>query len=264
MATKLIKDHLFKNGFNFGRVTPSEDVARLLKSLSPRKTDVPLIRIGDPGDGGYLVPDDLQEIRCCFSPGVYQVATFEQHLLDRGIPCYLADRTVDAAPIKHDMIDFEKKHLGVVNDDDQMTLSSWVGRHAGGDDPRDLMLQMDIERAEYTVLLDTPASVLERFRIIVIEFHDLDKLFDRTVFRFYDSVFSKLLSWFHVVHLHPNNVSPPVGRDGLEVPRVMEATFYRKDRAAVSGHADQFPHPLDADNVPGRPSLVLPACWIGG
>jgi hypothetical protein len=262
MINQWIQTQLFKRGFLFERVTPTVEVSRLVERLSPVETNLKLIRVGDAGDGGYLIPEDLEGIRYCFSPGVYEVATFEKTLIDRGITCYLADRSVETPPIESERIHFQKKHLGVVNDDQFMTLSSWVERSVGVGE-EDLMLQMDIERAEYTVLLDTPASILSRFRIVVAEFHDMHRVFDRSTFRFIDAVFEKLLSIFHVVHIHPNNFRPVVARDGLDVPPLMEMTFLRKDRADPIGPARKFPHPLDADNVPGKPSVVLPNCWMG-
>ena len=90
--------------------------------LHPVITDKELVRIGGDFDGGYLVPDDLDGIVACFSPGVDVTATFEEALLERGIPCFLADASVDAPPIEHPLIDFERKFLGVVNDEVTTTL----------------------------------------------------------------------------------------------------------------------------------------------
>jgi len=86
------------------------------------------------------------------SPGVDNRATFETSLIERGIPCYLVDGSVDAAPIKGDMVHFSKKFLGVVNNETTITLDDWVYDNKLGHD--DLILQMDIEGAEWPVLLN--------------------------------------------------------------------------------------------------------------
>ena len=53
--------------------------------------NVPLVRIGGEGDGGYLLPDDLKGIRKCFSPGVSTTAEFEKHVARTyGIKSFLA------------------------------------------------------------------------------------------------------------------------------------------------------------------------------
>jgi hypothetical protein len=42
-----------------------------------------LIRIGSPGDGGYLMPNILNEVSYCFSPGVDNIADFEKELSEK-------------------------------------------------------------------------------------------------------------------------------------------------------------------------------------
>lgn len=121
---------------------------------------------------------------------------------------------------------------------------------------------MDIEGAEYRVLLDASDEVLQSFRIMVVEFHYLTHVFSKFSLPLIQATFRKLQRHHEVVHIHPNNVSPPVERDGLCVPDVMEFTFWRKDRIdQIDGVDLPFPHPLDTDNHPELPPLVLPACW---
>ena len=88
-----------------------------------------------------------------------------------------------------------------------------------------------------------------------------ERLFDPFAFRIMNACFEKLLTRFYVVHLHPNNCGGCVRQDGIEVPHVMEMTFYNRARAAPGDYCTQFPHPLDADNCPGLPTLPLPNCW---
>ncbi|MEM9826361.1 MAG: hypothetical protein AAF958_07215 [Planctomycetota bacterium] len=261
--SQLVKQFFFRAGFNFQRVTPTAAVRSLIAKMAPVNTEVPLIRLGGDGDGGYLVPDDLNDIAACYSPGVYEVAQFEKDLVDRGIECYLADRTVDAPPIKSDKIHFLKKHIGVVDDASLITMETWLESTSDpGREAKDLLLQMDIERAEYCVLLSMPRKLLQRFRVLVVEFHDLHLMFDRRIYPIYEAVFRKLLKDFHLIHMHPNNFTPNVTRDGVAVPPLMEITFHRKDRAETTEFSRTFPHPLDRDNVPSKPSLPLPDCWL--
>src|SRR5262245_53497979 len=64
-------------GISVSRCVDVQLVRRLIKRLHPVTTDKKLIRIGEEGDGGYLVPDDLDDVVACFSPGVGAVASFE-------------------------------------------------------------------------------------------------------------------------------------------------------------------------------------------
>ncbi len=237
----------------------------LIKKLSPQKTNYPLIRVGGAGDGGYLLPDDLGGITACFSPGVGETSSFEHDMVGRGVPCFLADASVEKEPAPHPLIHFEKKFLGLDNDNKYTTLENWVARHAKTTDNQ-LLLQMDIEGGEYDVLLQTPSDILKRFRIMVMEFHGLSFLFTFLGVKLFIGLMEKLLKDFIVVHAHPNNCQPPLTIEDLSVVPVMEFTFLRRDRVAGQTLSPvlAFPHPLDKDNVPDKPSVILPPCWYGG
>lgn len=246
-------------GYRLSRATKDEALARFLADMAPKPIATPLIRIGGDGDGGYLVPDCLDGIVACFSPGVAQTCGFELDLAGRGMKSYMADLSVDGPPVPHPLFGFEKKFLGTVDDDRFTRLQSWMTRHepAGGD----LLLQMDIEGAEYAVVLDTPAEALRRFRIVVLELHAFDQIFVASAFEFYMQAMGKLLADFEVVHAHPNNCSRLRSNGVYEVPRVLEVTFLRRDYVVVDpGRTLSFPHPLDKPNIAGRADLVLPPC----
>jgi hypothetical protein len=236
----------------------------LLRRLKPMETEHRLIRLGGAGDGGYLVPDDLVGVERCFSPGVGPVSKFEEALLARGIPCHLADGTVDAAHVVHPLMTFEKLNLGARSSPGIVSLEDWVNRHAAPDE-HNLLLQMDIEGAEYEVLPSASRELLRRFRIIVMEFHWLDQLTylkGGVLERRIPGCISKLLDDFVVVHIHPNNCGKIARVANYTVPRVMEITFLRRDRITSSRPARVFPHPLDERNDKNRPDIVLPECWF--
>lgn len=248
-----------KLGVSVGMPSDQAALASLLARLHPVAGGKPMIRMGDPADGGYVLPDDLEGIRACYSPGVDNRATFERDIAGRGIPCYLADASVPAAPVEHELFEFIPKFLGVVNDETTITLHRWVEERTPGTD--DLLLQMDIEGHEVPVLLNVTDEVLKRFRIIVIEIHNLDRLLDREGFTVLSAMFSRLLEHFVVVHNHPNNYGGMVSRGDIDVPRVIEATLLRRDRVTDWTKVTTFPHPLDVINAADRPDVVLPAAW---
>ncbi len=230
-----------------------------MRMVRPQATEHPLIRIGGESDGGYLVPDDLGGISALFSPGVAETADFEVDFARRNVPCYLADYSVEAPPVSSPLFHFEKKFLGPRTEGITMTLDDWVARHAPAGD--DLMLQMDIEGAEYGVLLSTDQATLRRFRIIVIELHALHEIWQPKGLELISLMFAKLLTHFDVVHAHPNNCLPPEGYGDLLVPPVMELTLLRKDRSKKREPVSQFPHALDRVNVPKLKDYPLPSCW---
>ncbi len=123
-----------------------------------------------------------------------------------------------------------------------------------------MILQMDIEGAEFETLLSASSRLLAQFRIMIIEFHYLQELLNKPYFTLSSRVFQKLLQTHSVVHIHPNNCCGSVKSRGLEIPRVAEFTFYRNDRLKEKTFRRTFPHPLDRDNTAKR-SLVLHPCW---
>ncbi len=240
--------------------TRPEALDSMLSMLRPLAIPEGLVRIGGRADGGYLLPDNLDGIAACFSPGVGGQAAFELDMAQRGVRSFMADGSVDAPPADHALFSFERKFLGTVNDARHIRLEDWVQRSVP-DDSGDLLLQMDIEGGEYAVLADAPASVLARFRIMVIEFHRLYRCFREKRHKLIGGVFEKLASEFSVVHIHPNNNGAEVSKGRFNFLAAMEFTFYRKDCVRPGGAPLRFPHALDARNVDALPERILPRCW---
>lgn len=243
---------------------PSSDLNEtraFIRQLAPVDIGIELTRIGSRDDGGYLVPDDMDGIGGCISPGVSTEIGFDLEMAAQGIPVFMADASVEGPPERHDLFHFFPKFLDVVDDERSMRLESLVGE-ASLRTQDDLILQMDIEGAEYRVLLDASDAVLRRFRIILLECHHLTRLFGRQNAQLITATFHKLLRHFHIIHIHPNNVCPATRRSDVEIPPVMEFTLIRKDRARTEPRRGlSFPHPLDRDNVSTQSTLVLPEIW---
>lgn len=254
------KSFLLKKKWRLARATDYELLAQFFSLIKPVSTNLGLIRVGGESDGGYLIPNDLEGIEVCFSPGVSETANFEFELAAKGIHCYLADYSVEAPPIKSDLFHFEKKYLGPSESLIYTTLESWINRNAPIQS--DLILQMDIEGAEYGVIFDTNQETLRKFRIMVVEFHRLDDLCDKFGFEMINLVFMKLLKDFDIVHIHPNNCLKPVVYGKFEIPPVLEITFLRKDRILSKQPTLTFPHQLDRTNVPNYADYPLPKCWF--
>ena len=236
----------------------------LIQRLHPVKTQIALTRIGAAHDGGYLMPDDFGAIAACFSPGVGPTSSFEMDLQARyGIPSHLCDYSVDAPPNNFQPASFEKKYLGVLEDETFTTLNRWMERKREFQSGNDLILQMDIEGGEYPALLAVDEDKLRRFRMIVIEFHHVEHWADPVFFDVVAAVFSKLLKHFHPVHLHPNNSARVLDLRSITVPDVFELTLLRRDRGTVQGYCEDFPHPLDSRCDPRLPEVPLPAAWRG-
>jgi len=226
----------------------------ILRHLFPVITDKALIRMGPAGDGGYLIPDDLDHLRACFSPGVNTISDFELECAEREMEVFMVDGSVEAPPIKNPLFNFRKIYIGEKSTDQCISMDDWI-QESIGDDEGDLILQMDIEGHEYKSLNGMSEKNLQRFRIIVIEFHGLNYLLNYKI-----HTFKRLLKNHTCVHIHPNNCEPArkVGR--LMIPNLMEFTFLRNDRVKSWAFRTNFPHELDVDNTDNE-TLVLPQNW---
>jgi FkbM family methyltransferase len=244
--------------------TSKEQALSLISLMKPRALAKPLTRFGPVGDGGYLAPEDFDGIVACFSPGVSDEAGFELELAQRGITCFLIDASVKEAPIRHENITFEPLFLGSKSDaKTYISLEDWVTKKAPAEG--DLILQIDIEGAEYEVLLAAQQELLSRFRLIIIELHELEYLMTNKHSALAFEVFLKhLLVHFHVVHIHPNNNRRPIRHEGLEIPPVIEMTLVRKDRFkdTESPGSVFLPNSLDSDNSPKRKSVLFSKEWF--
>ncbi len=236
----------------------NERVQAALSFLQPKSCGIELIRIGPDNDGGYLLPNDLEDIAALFSPGVSDTLGFDVEIARRGIPCFLADASVSPPTDLLENMEFIQKFIGASDDNSFITMEAWMSGRAP--ENHDLMLQMDIEGAEYDVLSELTEEQIQRFRIIVIEFHHLHEIFDAEHAKAMTRVFEKLSRTHVPCHVHANNVVAYFEWEGLTVPPVIEVSYIRKDRVKKLGEA-QIPHPLDQCNNPKLPDVPTPAFW---
>lgn len=259
---ELNKYELFKNGIYAEYLTNPNEIRALIRKLWPVSTKFELVRYGDQNDGGYLLPNDLDDIAACYSPGVDYNASFELDILNRkGIGSHLIDYSVEGPPSGFSCLSFTKKFIGTYNSNIYITFDDWVKGTPEFNSYQDLLLQMDIEGAEYSAILNTSNHVLDRFRIISIEIHNIEGWGQNNFFNIVKDFFERLLTKYWVVHNHPNNCCGVVNLAGVNLPRVFELTLLRKDRSEAVKYQNSFPHFLDNANISSIPDLVLPSEW---
>ncbi|WP_286910430.1 FkbM family methyltransferase [Roseovarius sp.] len=244
-------------------LTAPQDLHGFFANLRDHYVPMNLIRIGGDGDGGYLLPDLREDISHCFSPGISDIATFEEEIAtSHGINSFMADASVTAPPTDNPHFHFQKKFLGSRDSGVLMTLKTWMETSVDPDDDS-LLLQMDIEGAEYDVLTLESAETLRRFNCMVIEFHGVQEIFHANFFRVFSAIFDKIFQNFSICHLHPNNYYGTIINHGIATPQIMEITFVRNDMIAAhkTDGPIQLPHPLDRPNVAEKPDIIMPDIW---
>lgn len=263
-----------RDGGNYSQYV--HDISAAFEIMKPKASPRPLIRIGPDSDGGYLVPDDLDGVTTCFSPGVSNRKDFEDHLTRAfGIKCHMCDYSSNVknleSPLIEGMQTFRKVWLDIDGSDNSISLDEWIGQ-LSPPPHEDLLLQMDIEGAEYRNILSCSPDVLARFRIMVFEIHDLQFMLNYDVLgQLILPFLQKIDKSFVCVHVHPNNYGGEftIPELGANMPTVLELTFLRKDRIGTATGSGLFspliPHPRDIiRNGRERPPMFLNDVWVGG
>ncbi len=253
-----LKDFLERRGVRIQRDNHDDALVKLFDFLKPKLTSLPLTRIGGNGDGGYLVPLDLNEIEVCISPGSNKEWSFEKELFDKhGIKSAIIDKIENKPSDLYSEFTFTDSWLGSFNGNRIKTIESCI-EDLKIDPSRDLMLQMDIEGAEYEVLFSMSETLLKRFRILVIEFHYSERFRNKELFEeYFAKIFDRLNVYFVVLHFHPNNCCGVWEYREHSLPSVFELTLIRRDRLDGVLGISEIPHFLDSDCVSGMPTITF-------
>jgi hypothetical protein len=230
-------------------------INNFLKKITIIDSGYELIRIGENCDGGYLIPNILNEIDFCFSAGVGQTTSFEDHLSKFGCRSFLVDGTVNYVG-GHNFI---KKNLNILNNKNNITLDNWVNSKIKDKFNDRLLLQMDIEGSEIEILCNTNSKLLNRFKIMIIEFHNFHDIINSAGLKFYKKVFSKILKSHYIVHIHPNNTSRILNINNNNIPNIFEITFINKKISKYSKKiSSNLPHNLDQKSNEYLPEVKCP------
>ena len=185
---------------------PTDSVRTLIKLINPVYTGYNLLRLGNEGDGGYLLPDCLSGIECCLSPGTGCDPATELVLAKQyNIKCLLCDPGTPDPQINdyHQNISYNQISLGSKSTDKEITLADWLAAYKL-QDACPLALLMDIEGGEYSVLNGITDIELSRFRTMSIEFHAFAHfLSESSNLSYLISLFTRLSRFFDIVHLAP-------------------------------------------------------------
>ena len=259
----IIKKILFKIGINIEKITNLKDIEIFISRFRDNYKSVELVRIGGDSDGGYLVPNILNDIKYCFSAGVGPISAFEKDLsINYKIQSFMADASVTSPPENDNNFIFIKKFLGSRTNGEFITLKDWIKKSVKNT-TANTILQMDIEGCEFDVLTYESAEILAKFSLMVIEFHGLQNMTNKNFLKMMTAIFEKIYSNFSICHVHPNNLSGLYILDGLQIPSNIEVTFIRNDliKELILDSKVSLPHFLDKKNSKEAPEIKMPEAW---
>lgn len=226
----------------------ASDIVKALSLLTPYETGKQKVRIGPPGDGGYILLDLLNAGQAVLSYGIGFQYDFDREMASRGHDVYMFDHTIPPLDLTPGHMSFFSEGLAGHSEPDSRlyTVADHLDRHGIAGDR--LILKMDAEGAEYEAFDTMAESVLARFEQMSIEFHFLEML-DKPTFReVFIRVFEKINAHFTLFHVHANNGGGPdtfafVG--GLPIPNLLELSYVRTSLIERRANATAYPTELD-------------------
>lgn len=210
-------------------VFPSVSRERIdsLRQSFPLKVsnDISLERFGSPGDGGYLLSDDISESDICISLGIGDNYSFDLDMAKRCERVLMFDHTIPPPQHLSPNMAFEKVGISSVESEDFTTIERIISRLPAGSD---LILKVDVEGAEWEVLQSLTLETLGRFRQIAAEFHNLHAIHNTEHFEKIIASLSKLSQTHILTNLHINNWASYQLVAGVPFPDVVEVTYMRR------------------------------------
>lgn len=243
------KKIFIKFGLNIEKTTKKTFIFEVFQMLCPLKSNLYFERVGSKGDGGYLVPKEIGKIDAIFSPGVALNSDFELYFANKGIDCFMVDASVTKPALSHPNFHFEAiwlSHCDIPGE--AVTLKTWLNKTRFSKS-KNLILQMDIEGGEYDCITSSDNETLDAFKVIIVELHHLNYIFNQSKAKVIKITIQKILENHSVVHAHVNNNAKSFKINGVKFPEVLEVTFVRKDLIDKTYGYQLEKHELDQPNV---------------
>lgn len=246
------------------------NIKNFLKELTIYDCDLTRIRLGGPGDGGYVVLQELcKTTKQLITVGVGDDIGFELDFLDKFKPdkILLFDPTIDGIKEKDGRFEFYKQRF------DSIDIEI----------PPKSLFKVDIEWNEWE-LLNHLRNGTDMFSQIIIEFHLIhmtpppnltpyfnsvyqsacDEINQGLFFNYYNTL-RRLNEHFYIYHIHANNSLPVIeveegkggDRYGHVFPPLLEVSFVHKELAGnIKPKIGTFPEGcLDCSNKSDRPDI---------
>lgn len=172
------------------------DFIRPMEVLGHKK-----IRIGRKADGGYILLDDLKNIKIAYSLGINDEISFDKKLSEKNIDVFMYDHTITNITINNSKFHWKKIGIsGLITKSNNLKTLPELIKENGHLNEKNMILKIDISSFEWEVFQYLLINTLKQFKYIVGEFHfSPSKKFN------YYFILKRLLSTHQIFHLHCNN-----------------------------------------------------------
>ena len=235
-------------------------MVEIMRMISPKSvSDKTKVRIGSSNDGGYVMLDEiLKSGKIAYSIGIGNTIKFEEAVEALGYKIWMYDHTVNGKKFKNENRTIFKIGIAPADAGKYKTLSTMI-KDNGHENEENMVLQMDVEGAEWEVLSRIDPDVLSKFSIMNLEIHWMNTMFARPdTTEMIDKSFQALTKNHTVFHVHANNWCGYYEmKDKPPLAEVLEISLVKNDLVNLVSCNEEFPGPLDSPNKKGEPDINL-------
>ena len=247
----------------------NNDDSCIYKYFCPKKVVGKNLKLyGLKKDGGYVLTDDLKNIKIAYSFGIDGEYSFDMHIADNDIDVYMYDPFIKGLDFsKYNLnngqdfknnIDYYQQKLhffkigitGSKKHHNMKTLQEILNDN-GHLNEKDMILKMDVEYAEWDALNELSEDILKKFKYIIIEYH-LWKKADGLKF----NVLKKLLKLHQVIFIRFNNGGELIKFGHNKICSAVEVTYMLKEGNKFVLDSSIYPlKEINFTNFKNRPSV---------
>jgi hypothetical protein len=230
-----IRNSELKSKFEIARGKSKLETDNFINEIVKMTVGVPLKMIGNLKlDGSYpvVINKQLRNTRV-ISIGVGNNIVFDEGMASIGACVWMYDHTTKPKIKNKYKSRLFYSPIGVRGGSpikNCLPLNKILDSSNNGSTYNQTILKMDCEGVEWDVFMSTPIKVIETIDQILVEFHDLDKIFELKNYKKYIKVLQKLNKKFVITYIAVNNFTPTIKlNDEINWPFTIEMHLLNKN-----------------------------------
>ena len=189
-------------------------------------------------DSGYVLLDDLKDIKIAYSFGINGRIDFDKDLADRNIDVYMYDQKIKSPPYKNNRFHWKKIGLGGKSDKNNLLkpLDELI-KENGHSSEKNMILKINSELFDWDALKDLPENNLKQFKYITLE------LYFKNNAKLYYDVLKKLNKTHQVFYLSCHNGAKIITFGDNRVCEILDVSYIIRENNTFIKDSSIYPIP---------------------
>ena len=249
----------------------NNDDSCLYKYFCPKKVVGKNLKLyGLMRDGGYILTEDLKNVKIAYSFGVDGEYSFDMHLADNDIDVYMYDPFIkgldfsqynlnNSQDFKNNADYYQKKlhffKIGITGSKKQNNMKTLqeILNDNGHSNEKDMILKMDVEGSEWDSLNELSEDFLKKFKYITLELHLGNKPSELEI---KINVLKKLSKFHQVIFIRFNNAGELIEFGHNKIGSLIEISYMLKKGNTFVRDSLVYPlKEMNFKNLIGRPDI---------